>query len=158
MEQITLGQVYDILCRSTVDDEKICYLCLISVSPISKQYLLSNAVIRKIELNDYGLTSLYYDTATGCDMVRKYLLNPISGDGSGFVNYKLQKMRGVYQDYLQTSWYSFNLKVQKRRKIIEMRNQKIPAQYVFDLAYDYFAKNSKNPQQTMREKLLEFIK
>lgn len=157
MEQISLGQIYDIYSH-IVDEESLCYLCLISVSPISGQYRLGNAVMKRIELNNYDLMSIYRDIDVGREKVLMYLNEPLSNGSSGFVKHKLQQLQTAYDDYEQVPWRNFRLKMHKRQNIINMRNYNVPAQYVFDLAYNYFAQKYKMPVNAFKEKMLNFIK
>lgn len=158
MEQISLGQVYDILCRATVNDESICYLCLMSVSPIAKQHAIAAAILKRIEIYNYDVISLYRNTAQGKGKIAKYLDEEVVDVDSRCLKAKLQKLKKAYDDYEQVSWRDFRVKMQKRQYIIELRNQNIPAEYIFDAAYNYFAKQSTTPRQLMREKLMDFVK
>lgn len=157
MDQISLGQVYDIYCHA-VNEESLCYLCLISVSPISKQYLLGDAVMKRIELNNYDIMSIYRNTEIGRRKVINYLDEAFCGNNCGFVKHKLEQLQAAYDDYEQVPWRNFRLKMQKRQNIISLRNYNVPASYVFELAYDYFARNYEMPKEAFWKKMLEFIK
>lgn len=158
MEQISLGQVYDILEQAPVNDENFCYLCLMSVSPISAQYRLGALVLKKLLLDSYDLISLYRNTDIGKEKIGSYLREPIIDLNSRCLNGKLQILKDAYSEYKQIPWRNFHLKTQKRQEIIALRNQNVPAQYIFDAAYYHFAKESDSPRELMREKLLGFIK